>query len=78
MDDAEKSKPLINWSAVGPVITVLITAAGMFVGFGAVIEGQKSQAKEIATVSARVDKLYDLLIYPNIGPRVGSYQNGNP
>jgi hypothetical protein len=67
MVSTEKDKQLINWAAAGPVITLLIAGGGMIAGFSAVLENQKAQAKEIQEVSQRVDKLYDLLVYPSVG-----------
>ena len=63
---APKDKGGINWAAAGPIITVLIAGGGMVAGFSAVLENQKAQAKEIGEVSQRVDKLYDLLVYPSV------------
>lgn len=55
----------VNWiGLLGPAITVLALGGTMALGFGA-------QSQRITDIGDKVDKLYDVLIYPNI-PRRGN------
>jgi len=61
-DDTEKPRRLsTGWflPLLGPVVTVLALGATMALGFGA--QGQK-----IVDLTEKVDKLYDVLIYPHV------------
>lgn len=56
----QQQKESVRWwiNLLGPVLTVLILGGTMAVGFGA--QGQK-----LDDAVSRIDKLYDVLIYPH-------------
>lgn len=57
----QQQKETVRWwiGLLGPVITVLALGGTMAVGFGA-------QSATISDLKEKVDKLYDVLIYPHV------------